>query len=93
MLVFGCVQGFLLTEIVRKAVPPSYLFGIIKENRINPNWMDIPLPPGMMAPMKELMQTVACLGSLFLWTKRLKRKRQGRRIWVTFADALLFLIH
>ncbi|EFR00868.1 hypothetical protein MGYG_03871 [Nannizzia gypsea CBS 118893] len=41
------LQNFLLTEILKKAgVSSAYLFSIIRENRIAPSWMEIPLPPG-----------------------------------------------
>ncbi|KAJ5765614.1 hypothetical protein N7520_005173 [Penicillium odoratum] len=38
---------FLLTEILKKAgIPSNYLVRMINENRIQPNWDHIPLPPG-----------------------------------------------
>ncbi|EAS30734.3 uncharacterized protein CIMG_06213 [Coccidioides immitis RS] len=40
-------KNFLLTEILKKAgISSSFLFSIIKENQISPNWMEIPLPEG-----------------------------------------------
>lgn len=39
-------KKFLLSEILKGAVSSAYLFSIIKENRITPNWMEFPLPPG-----------------------------------------------
>ncbi|EEP79324.1 predicted protein [Uncinocarpus reesii 1704] len=40
-------KNFLLTEILKKAgISSSFLFSIIKENNIAPNWMEIPLPQG-----------------------------------------------
>ncbi|EZF28598.1 hypothetical protein H101_07722 [Trichophyton interdigitale H6] len=40
-------RNFLLTEILKKAgISSAYLFSIIRENRIAPSWMEIPLPPG-----------------------------------------------
>ncbi|KAL1959012.1 hypothetical protein VTO42DRAFT_3253 [Malbranchea cinnamomea] len=40
-------KRFLLTEILKGAgISSAYLFSIIKELRISPNWMEIPLPPG-----------------------------------------------